>query len=154
MIDLALLSSLDESSDHKEAPSGAKLAESRRPAILTYASPLVDTANRFWRLPFYVFGWKREAQTLRVTMMEGVEFTKGKKNVPAALRLEIQSLERMQIYSATVRCDARFKGLRYVQELPFFRLQGSPLDQAPYAKTIANDLISDGLCIIGEFSRL
>lgn len=91
-----------------------KLAESRRPGILTYASPMVDTASRFARMPFYVSNWRREAEVLRTPMMERIEFAKGKKNIPSSLKLEIQSDVRMQIYTAVVRFDARFTGLRYV----------------------------------------
>lgn len=89
------------------------LAQSRRPAILTYASPVVDTANRVSKLPLYVFGLKREEETLQVTMMEKVEFAKGKRTVPHSVRLDLQSVERMQIYNAVVRFDARFTGLKY-----------------------------------------
>ncbi|KAK2802707.1 hypothetical protein FQN51_004231 [Onygenales sp. PD_10] len=87
------------------------IVRSRRPAILPYASSLVDTGRRISRMPFYVFGWKREAERLKVVMMERVEFAKGRGkggSIPAQLRLEIQSPERMQVYSAVVRFDARF----------------------------------------------
>lgn len=75
---------------------------------------MVDTARRFSRLPFYVFGWKHEAENLRIMMMERVEFSKGKGRVPGSLRLEIGS-RRMQVYSAVVRFEARFTGLRYAK---------------------------------------
>lgn len=55
-------------------------------------------------------------------MMEQVEFAKGWRNLPASLRLEIQSTERMQVYSAKVKFLARFTGLRYV---PYDRLAAS-----------------------------
>ncbi|KAK2786872.1 hypothetical protein FQN52_007616 [Onygenales sp. PD_12] len=93
------------------------IVRSRRPAILPYASSLVDTGRRISRMPFYVFGWKREAERLKVVMMERVEFAKGRGkggSIPAQLRLEIQSPERMQVYSAVVRFDARFSGLRWI----------------------------------------
>lgn len=88
------------------------LARSLRPAILTYASPIVDTASKVSQLPWYLLGWRKEAEILEVSMMEGVEFAKGWRNVPGALRLEIQSHEQMQIYDATVNFIARFSGLR------------------------------------------
>lgn len=111
MLELSLLSppsktlmTLDTSSD--------VLARSLRPAILTYASPIVDTASKVSQLPWYLLGWRKEAETLEVSMMERVEFAKGWRNVPGSLRLEIQSHEQMQIYDATVKFVARFSGLR------------------------------------------
>ncbi|WEW55055.1 putative tubulin--tyrosine ligase pby1 [Emydomyces testavorans] len=111
MLDLALL---EEHYDSIANISSSTIVRSRRPAILTYSSPLVDTARRVSRMPFYVFNWKREAETLRISMMEHVEFLKGKKHFPGSLRLEIQSREHMQVYTATVRFDARFTGLRWL----------------------------------------
>lgn len=88
------------------------IAQGRRPAILTYTSPLVDVARTIARLPFYVVGWRREAETLEVPMIEKVEFPRGARNLPQSLRLEIQSEGKMQVYSARVEFRARFTGLR------------------------------------------
>jgi seipin len=112
MLDLALLSPSVNS--FQDNTSTYVLAQSRRPAILTFSSPMVDTVSRIWRMPLYVFGWKKEAETLNTGMMEGVEFAKGWRNLPGSLRLELQSHERMQVYSASVKFVAKFKGLRYV----------------------------------------
>ncbi|KAL2008064.1 hypothetical protein VTN00DRAFT_8046 [Thermoascus crustaceus] len=114
MLDLALFSQPTSSAATSANASTALISHSRRPAILTYASPLVDTANRITRMPLYVTGWQREAETLDVTMMEGIEFAKGWRNLPRSLRFEIQSEERMQVYSAKVRFAARFTGMRWV----------------------------------------
>ncbi|KAK2809619.1 hypothetical protein FQN50_003676 [Emmonsiellopsis sp. PD_5] len=122
MLDLSLYSQPSSSSSQPATtepilPSKDLIVRSRRPAILTYASSLVDTGRRISRMPFYVFGWKREAERVKVVMMERVEFAKGRGkegNIPAQLRLEIQSPERMQVYSAVVRFDARFSGLRWI----------------------------------------
>lgn len=65
-------------------------------------------------MPLYVLGWQREAEGLRINMMERVEFERKKRAMPRMLKLEIQSEERMQVYNAVVRFDARFSGLRYV----------------------------------------
>ncbi|KAJ5132734.1 hypothetical protein N7448_006892 [Penicillium atrosanguineum] len=89
------------------------ISQSRRPAILTYSSPLVDLARRVLRLPLYLVGWRREAEILEVPMMEKVEFARGTKNLPQNLRLEIQSWSEVQIYSARVEFRARFTGLRW-----------------------------------------
>ncbi|KAJ6115769.1 hypothetical protein N7523_006186 [Penicillium sp. IBT 18751x] len=89
------------------------ISKSRRPAILTYSSPIVDLARRVLRLPLYLVGWRREAEILEIPMMERVEFARGSKNLPQSLRLEIQSWNEMQIYSARVEFRARFTGLRW-----------------------------------------
>lgn len=110
MLDLELLG---ESKDPTEIEPGPTILHMRKPGIMTFSSSLVDTARRISRMPFYILNWKREAETLRINMIERVEFSKGKKHVPKSLRLEIQSRERMQIYTATVKFDAKFTGLRY-----------------------------------------
>ncbi|CAG8948483.1 unnamed protein product [Penicillium salamii] len=94
-------------------PTNTPIAQARRPAILTYASPMVDMARRATRMPLYLVGWRRESETLEVPMMEQLEFGKGVRNLPQSLRLEIQSDARMQIYSAHVEFRARLTGLRY-----------------------------------------
>jgi len=112
MLDLALFS--QAASTASANLSTHLLANSRRPAILTYASQIVDTANKISRIPLYVIGWWREAENLKINMIEGIEFARGWKNIPGSLRLGIQSQERMQIYTARVRFDARFTGLRWM----------------------------------------
>lgn len=88
------------------------ISHSRRPGILTYASPLVDVARRVIRMPFYVVGWRREAETLEIPMLENIEFARGMRQLPQSLRLEVQSDGKMQIYSASVSFRARFTGMR------------------------------------------
>lgn len=115
MLDLALLpyppttSPTVTGTDSSVTP----MARSRRPAILTYSSPMVDTANKLSRLPLYVVGWQREAEILEVQMMEQIELPRGWRRSPNSLRLEVHSDEKMQIYSAKVKFKARFTGLRY-----------------------------------------
>lgn len=112
MIDLTLYSRQTASVLPTSTDTLNPISQSRRPAILTYNSPLVDLARRMARLPLYVVGWRREAETLEVPMMEKVEFTRGARNLPQSLRIEIQSDGKMQIYSARVEFRARFTGLR------------------------------------------
>ncbi|KAM5449193.1 hypothetical protein MaudCBS49596_005018 [Microsporum audouinii] len=114
MLDLAFLQEPDNISGSVSNVSENVLLRSRRSAMLTYTSPMVDTARQLWRLPLYVLGLKREAEELGIGMMERVQFPKGKGKVPKALRLEIQSHERIQVYKASVRIDARFTGLRWM----------------------------------------
>lgn len=74
---------------------------------------MVDIARKATRLPLYIVGWRRESETLKVPMMEQLEFSKGIRNLPQSLRLEIQSDSRFQIYTAHVEFHARLTGLRY-----------------------------------------
>ena len=90
------------------------LARSRRPATLTYASPIVDIASTLSALPLYVLGWKREGELLKVDMFEGVEFAKGWANVPQSLKLVVEADEKMQFYDLGVHIIAKFGGLRWI----------------------------------------
>lgn len=90
------------------------LARSRRPAIMTFRSWLTEGVYRGWRLPLYVLGFGVEAESVKVKMMEGVEFESGKGNVPASLRLEVKSAVPLEVYGVSVRLDARLEGLRWV----------------------------------------
>lgn len=112
MIDLTLYSHQTGSVLPTATNSLTPISHSRRPGILTYTSPLVDLAKRLIRLPFYVVGWRREAELLAVPMIEKAEFLRGARNLPQSLRLEIQSDAKLQIYSARVEFRARFTGLR------------------------------------------
>lgn len=90
------------------------LARSRRPAILPYRSPMIELAYKVSELHWYLLGWRREDEMLHLSVFEGVEFPKGWRNVPATLKVEIQSTHRMQIYTARAIFRARFRGLRWV----------------------------------------
>ncbi|KAJ6170401.1 hypothetical protein N7485_007747, partial [Penicillium canescens] len=113
MLDLTLYSSRPASAVLPVA-ANAPIAHARRPALLTYISPLVDVARRTARLPFYVVGWRRESEVLEVGMMEDLEFARGAQNLPQSLRLEIQSDLKMQVYLAKVEFRARLAGLRWL----------------------------------------
>jgi seipin len=88
------------------------LAHSRRPAILTYESPLVNTIKTTGGALWLFLGWKKEAESIDVPMLESVEFTRGWRTIPKFLRLEIQADEKMMVYKARVSFKARFSGLR------------------------------------------
>lgn len=96
--------------------SAPVLARSRRPAILHYRSMLVEAAYRATNLPWYLLGVRHESEKLSVDVFERASFgARGSgQQVPAALRLEVQSSGRMQIYSARAVFRARFRGLRWV----------------------------------------
>ena len=121
MIDLALLapssptvSTADilHSSFGTTNSSTTVLGRSRRPAILTYVSPLVEQAHKLSNLPWYVVGWKKEAEALEVSMFEGIQFAKGWRNIPDQARVIVEADEKMQFYEVWVKVRARFQGLR------------------------------------------
>ncbi|KAL9028061.1 MAG: hypothetical protein Q9196_003508 [Gyalolechia fulgens] len=97
-----------------EVSTKTKLAHSRRPAILTYASLITDTAGTLSGLPWYLLGWKTESEVLEVNMFEGVEFPRGSANIPQELKLTVEADEKMQFYEVGVRIVARFGGLRWI----------------------------------------
>ncbi len=100
------------------AAAAGVLGRARRPAILTYASPLVDTSSTLASLPWYVFGWRRESERLRVRMFEGVAFPRGPTAVPDQVRVAVEADEKMQFYETRVEVRARFSGLRCVNGHP------------------------------------
>lgn len=125
MLDLCLLA------PHAKIPTTEKFAssfsakdastpiimQSKRSAILTYSSSIVDLASTISGMPWYLLGWKKESEVLEVRMFEGVEFEKGWKNIPQSAKVTIDADEKMQIYSVEIKIMARFKGLRYVDTL-------------------------------------
>ncbi|KAL8798709.1 MAG: hypothetical protein Q9223_006792 [Gallowayella weberi] len=119
MLDLSLQSPLPKlpASPEMQLPEAAltqRLAHSRRPAILTYSSPIIDTASTLSGLPFYVLGWKTESEVVEVSMFEGVEFPKGWANVPQEVKLVVEADKKMQFYEVGVRIFAKFGGLRWI----------------------------------------
>lgn len=122
MIDLTLYSRQPGSVLPIPGDSSTPISKSRRSAILTYSSPLVDVARKVARLPLYIVGWRREAETVEIPMLEKVEFARGAKNLPQSLRLEIHSDNKLQIYSARVEFRARFTGLRYFSPCGFISI--------------------------------
>jgi seipin len=93
---------------------GEVLLQETRPAILTYHSKVMDHVHKAAALPLYVLGLREEAESLDVKLMEGVEFARGWKNIPAMARLELQSEHKLQVYDAKIVFIARLKGLRLV----------------------------------------
>ncbi|KAL5338683.1 putative adipose-regulatory protein-domain-containing protein [Aspergillus crustosus] len=123
MLDLTLLSHSSTSAWTGGNTTAQPISHSRRPAILTYTSRLIDVSSKVSFMPLYVLGCKREAELLVVPMMEGVVFSRGASNVPEALRLELHSHHEMQVYSAKVAFRTRFSGLRWIMykwRLPSF----------------------------------
>ncbi|OAL49557.1 hypothetical protein IQ07DRAFT_588111 [Pyrenochaeta sp. DS3sAY3a] len=90
------------------------LARSRRPGLLTYRSPLIELAYRLLRLPLYVVNWHTESEHIEVSMMEGVTFEQGHRNIPSSLRLELRAKHPLEVYRAVVRISAKLEGLRWL----------------------------------------
>ena len=99
---------------------GQILAHSRRPAILTYASPLVDTASTLTWLAFYIFGWSSESEHLAISVFEGFEFSTGVDNLPQSITVALEAFHSehdpraLQIYECRVRIVARLGGLKWL----------------------------------------
>lgn len=92
------------------------LAQSRRPAILTYVSPIIETANTISALPWYILGWRNsEKEVLEVSMFEGLVFARGGwRNLPHSVKVVIEADEKMQFYETSIKIVAKFSGLRYL----------------------------------------
>lgn len=90
------------------------LARSRRPAILTYRSYVIEHVHRLLRLPLYLIGWHTESEYLEISMMEGVEFERGVKSVPTSVKVEIRAKYPLEVYTVAVRLSAKMEGLRWI----------------------------------------
>jgi seipin len=98
----------------QQSDSAPVLARSRRPAILHYRSMPVEAMHRITQLPWYLLGVRHESEKIVIDVFESTSFARGANAVPVALKLEVQSSGRMQIYSARAVFRARFRGLRWV----------------------------------------
>ncbi|EMD89367.1 hypothetical protein COCHEDRAFT_18338 [Bipolaris maydis C5] len=90
------------------------LARSKRPAILTYRSRILEMMYRFMRLPLYLLGMHTESEHITIKMMESIMFEPGHRNVPSSLRLELRSKAPLEVYRASVHITARLEGIRWL----------------------------------------
>jgi hypothetical protein len=96
-------------------PADVILYSSRRHAILTYHSELINIGKQLAGLPWYLLGWRRDAEKLEIKMAEGVLFSKGWKNVPTSVYLELQGQGQIiQVYDVHLKLRARFSGIRWL----------------------------------------
>ncbi|KAI6879013.1 hypothetical protein KC334_g17139 [Hortaea werneckii] len=108
------------------APAAAPhlLASSRRSAILPYRSWPVEGLYKLTEIHWYLLNFRSETEVLHVPMFEGIAFPapntirggRGRKEMmtlPDALRVEVQSSHRLQVYSARAVFRARFRGIRW-----------------------------------------
>ncbi|KAI6832801.1 hypothetical protein KC340_g15181 [Hortaea werneckii] len=100
------------------------LASSRRSAILPYRSWPVEALYKLTELHWYLLNFRSETEVLHVPVFERIAFPPptsirgGRRRretmtLPDALRLEVQSSHRLQIYSARAVFRARFTGIRW-----------------------------------------
>lgn len=90
------------------------IARSRRPAILIYRSYVIEHAYRLLRLPLYLLGWHAESEHIELSMMESMEFDKGKGNIPSSVKIELRSRHPLEVYKVSVHFTARLEGLRWL----------------------------------------
>ena len=98
----------------QQSDSAPVLARSRRSAILHYRSMPVEIMHRLTQIPWYLLGVRHESEKIVIDVFESTSFARGANSVPVALKLEVQSSGRMQIYSARAVFRARFRGARWV----------------------------------------
>jgi seipin len=95
-------------------PSNQTLAVSSRPAILTYTSPLITTSLTLLNSPLLITGFKKEAETLLVRVMERFEFPASRTSRPRWANIEIiPDTNKIQVYSTKLIFVAQFEGVRY-----------------------------------------
>lgn len=124
MLDMALLSPsyqpVVRTSDARfdirgSIPNDAILFSSRRPAILTYHPRLVSLCKEVAALPWYILGWRRDAEKLEIQMAEGVSFRKGWRNIPTVAYLELQGkVDDIQVYDVHLKLRARYEGIQWL----------------------------------------
>lgn len=120
MLDLRMLSPAYKSTptsalDVHKIPTDAIVFSSRRHAILTYHSLIVTLSKQIASLPWYILGWRREAEKLEIKMAEGVVFAKGWMNTPQMVYLELQGRgQDIQVYDVKLMLRAKFSGLRWM----------------------------------------
>lgn len=85
-------------------------SHSCRSTMLRYRSPWLHKLKTLFLIPFYLFGWNEETQTLDVEMFSNyVDST----NPVTDIYVEIQS-RVVEFYSVTLQIAANFTGLRYI----------------------------------------
>ncbi|ORX96423.1 DUF1226-domain-containing protein [Basidiobolus meristosporus CBS 931.73] len=89
---------------------GETLHKSARSAILKYQSPLLRFMCTIWKAVPLLLNLVDESQTISVKMIERVVENYDNPITHASVTI---SSPKLQIYSAMLRLDARFEGLRY-----------------------------------------
>jgi len=90
--------------------NGQLLTKSRRSAMLRYKSGQLHFLSTLFFSPFLLTGPMEEKQVVKVEMFS--EFLENSYNPVTNIWIEIES-RRLQLYSAKLRIQAEFTGLRY-----------------------------------------
>ncbi|KAI8920152.1 putative adipose-regulatory protein-domain-containing protein [Powellomyces hirtus] len=85
-------------------------ASSSRPATLEYRTPLLRTMRTLWNGLPLLLGLSKEAQTVKLLLLEKYEEMQASPIHHALIHL---SDARLQLYETRLHIDANFQGLRY-----------------------------------------
>lgn len=88
------------------------IASARRPCLIPYSDPLVSLASRVLFIAYHVLFSRTETAALEVPMLERAVFHRP-ADVPAALFLELEAGQAIQVYGVSVTLTARLAGLRW-----------------------------------------
>ncbi|KAL1918345.1 uncharacterized protein VTP21DRAFT_3005 [Calcarisporiella thermophila] len=93
-----------------QGENGKVVHSSSRPTILKYDSPVLRLMKTFWRALPLLLDFADESQHLQVPLLENV--VESYRDRVTRARISISD-SRLMVYSARLRLDARFRGLRY-----------------------------------------
>lgn len=102
MVDLDMLNTASES-----------IVRSARPAILQYASPMIDTMSTMISSGPILLGLKQESQTIQVPLLEAYEFEAGWLTNPSHARIEIHA-PTLKVYACKLSLHTRLRGLPWL----------------------------------------
>lgn len=88
------------------------LASSRRPAIMTYRSPLLERIDTLVRAPLLISGWQRQEEILSVVLLEDVVLASRVRT--ASVSIDAPSSSTIGVYDIAVEFRARFTGVRWL----------------------------------------
>lgn len=91
------------------------LASSRRPAIMTYRSPLLERINTLVRAPLLVSGWQRQEEILSVVLLKDVVLASRVRTASVSIDVPSSSAATtIDVYDVAVEFRARFTGVRWL----------------------------------------
>lgn len=91
------------------------LASSRRPAIMTYRSPLLERIDTLVRAPLLVSGWQRQEEIISVVLLEDVVLASRVRTASVSIDAPSSSTTTtIDVYDVAVEFRARFTGVRWL----------------------------------------
>lgn len=103
MLDLALISARAD-----------VLHLARRPTMLTYLSPMVESVLTISAMPLYVSGLRRQSQRLAVPMFTAIRFGKAANTVAESAHISIKADRKLEVYEMTLHIMAKLSGMRWM----------------------------------------